>query len=250
MNKQRPLLGADSRVVCERCAVADTPLPRMRGLLGRRELPADEGILLRPAPSIHTFFMRFPIDVVFLDAHLRVLRVAADVKPWRAAACRGARSVLELAAGEAARRSIRVGEALRFDDVGKRNPVTASRPISVVLAAADPPFLNIASFLLARDGFEVEPTRDQGAVCDVVARWRPDVVVYDAGDATPPTVQSISELSTRHPDVGIVVVSEAPNDAAAKLGALPKWGTFARLRDEIERAHLSSRGFWAAAHDA
>ena len=92
--------------------MATSPLQRMRGLLGRRELPEGEGILLRRAGSIHTFFMRFPIDAVFLDREQTVLRVAADVAPWRAVGQRGARAVLELAAGEAARRGVAVGERL------------------------------------------------------------------------------------------------------------------------------------------
>jgi uncharacterized membrane protein (UPF0127 family) len=99
-------------VVCERCTMADAPLPRMRGLLGRRELSSDEGVLLRPAGSVHTFFMRFAIDVVFLDRDGRVVRVAESVPPWRTAAARGARAVLELRAGESARRRISVGDLL------------------------------------------------------------------------------------------------------------------------------------------
>lgn len=56
--------------------------------------------------------MRFPIDAVFLDEELLVLRVASDLKPWRAAARRGAHAVLELPAGECERRGIRAGERL------------------------------------------------------------------------------------------------------------------------------------------
>jgi uncharacterized protein len=103
-------LQVDGRPLCERCAVATTALRRMKGLLGRARLGRDEGILLRPASSIHTAFMRFPIDAVFLDADGRVLRVAANVKPWRAAGCRGARAVLELSAGESERRGVRPGD--------------------------------------------------------------------------------------------------------------------------------------------
>jgi uncharacterized membrane protein (UPF0127 family) len=84
----------------------------MRGLLGRRELPEGEGILLRHAGSIHTFFMRFPIDAVFLDREQTVLRVVPDIRPWRAAGQKGARAVLELPAGEAGRRGVQVGERL------------------------------------------------------------------------------------------------------------------------------------------
>ena len=104
--------------VCEACVLATSPFPRMRGLLGRRNLASEEGILLRPAGSVHTFFMRFPIDVVFLDRELHVLRVAADVKPWRAVAQRGARAVLELRSGEAKRRGVAEGTALRIEGEG------------------------------------------------------------------------------------------------------------------------------------
>jgi uncharacterized protein len=102
----------DGTMVCERCVLADTALARMRGLLGRRELPNGEGILLRPASSVHMAFMRFPIDAVFLDRDLRVLKVASDLQPWRAAGSRGAKAVLEIPAGEAERRGLTVGDRL------------------------------------------------------------------------------------------------------------------------------------------
>jgi uncharacterized protein len=102
----------DGTVVCERCLLADGPLVRMRGLLGRASLPEDEGILLRPASSIHMFFMRFPIDAVFLDRDLNVVRVATGLAPWRLAAKRGSKSVLELAAGVCDRAGLDVGDRL------------------------------------------------------------------------------------------------------------------------------------------
>jgi uncharacterized membrane protein (UPF0127 family) len=102
----------EGQVVCERCLVADSPWPRMRGLLGRSGLERGEGLLLRPTGSVHTFFMRFPIDVVFLSRDGEVLKVARAVPPWRTAAARGAKAVLELGANEAERREIRVGSRL------------------------------------------------------------------------------------------------------------------------------------------
>jgi len=92
--------------------VADKPLSRMRGLLGRRSLPAGEGILLRPAGSVHMFFMRFAIDVVWLDRDLEVVGVTPHLRPWRAARHRGARAALELPAGESARAGVRPGDRL------------------------------------------------------------------------------------------------------------------------------------------
>jgi uncharacterized protein len=102
MTRSPVTVRVDDRVVCERCLVADRPLARMRGLLGRTELPRGEGILLRPCGSIHTFFMRFPIDVVFVDREGKVVGVERDLKPWRTARRRGAKAVLELTAGAAA----------------------------------------------------------------------------------------------------------------------------------------------------
>ena len=106
------LVTDDGHVLCERCVLADSPFSRMRGLLGRSGLESGEGILLRPAGSIHTAFMRFSIDAVFLDRELAVLKVAADIAPWRAARCAGARAVVELPAGESARRGLRAGDRL------------------------------------------------------------------------------------------------------------------------------------------
>jgi len=102
----------DGSVVCERCVLADTALARMRGLLGRRELPSGEGILLKPASSVHMAFMRFPIDAVFLDRDLRVVKIASDLRPWRASGSRGAKAVLEIRAGEAQRRGLKAGDRL------------------------------------------------------------------------------------------------------------------------------------------
>lgn len=98
--------------VCEACVVADSAVARMRGLLGRSELHEGSGLLLRPAGSIHTGFMRFPIDAVFLDRELRVLRTVSNLGPWRAARRRGTRAVLELPAGTCARAGLQPGDRL------------------------------------------------------------------------------------------------------------------------------------------
>jgi uncharacterized protein len=106
----------DGRIVCERVIVADRAHRRMRGLLGRKYLRQGEGMVLRPGWSIHTALMRFPIDAVFLDEGLRVLGVSDDIRPWRAASKRGARAVLELPAGESARRGLEAGDTLSITD--------------------------------------------------------------------------------------------------------------------------------------
>ena len=70
---------------------------------------------MKPCGSVHTLFMRFPIDVVFLDRELSVVAVRLEVRPWRTARARGAKVTLELAAGEAARRGIGPGTQLRLE---------------------------------------------------------------------------------------------------------------------------------------
>jgi uncharacterized membrane protein (UPF0127 family) len=107
---------ASGEVVCERAGLADTPLSRLKGLLGRARLGSDEGLLIRPTSAIHTCFMRFPIDAVFLDRQLVVVGVKSELRPWRFASRRGAKAVLELAAGESRRRGIQAGERLELVD--------------------------------------------------------------------------------------------------------------------------------------
>jgi uncharacterized membrane protein (UPF0127 family) len=103
---------ARGTVVCERCTLARTPWTRLRGLLGRRDLPPGDGLLLRRSNAIHMWFMRFAIDAVFLDRDDVVVRIVPSLAPWRMAAARRARSVLELAAGECERRGVVVGDQL------------------------------------------------------------------------------------------------------------------------------------------
>ncbi len=113
-------------VICEHCELADSPLPRLRGLLGRRCLEPGEGLMLRPAAAVHTAFMRFSIDVVFLDRAGRVVGIRAGLRPWSGAARRGTYAVLELAAGESQRRGLQLGERLDVVSAGGRRPARRS----------------------------------------------------------------------------------------------------------------------------
>ncbi len=114
------LVGPEGQVVCECCELADGFLNRERGLLGRTELRSGEGMLIRPTWSVHTAFMRFAIDVVFLDADLTVVKIADRLRPWRTAHGWRAHQALELPAGECERLGIRVGDRLAW---GSLEPV-------------------------------------------------------------------------------------------------------------------------------
>jgi uncharacterized protein len=106
------VVGPQGQVVCELCHLADKPHTRLLGLMGWRSLRQGEGVLLRPTFSIQTSFVRFPIDVVFLDDEMTVVEIIHGLKPWRLASSRGAKAVLELAAGECKRHNVRAGDKL------------------------------------------------------------------------------------------------------------------------------------------
>lgn len=90
-------LGAEAVLTAE---VADSFLRRVFGLMGRSPLPPRQGLLLTPCNGIHTLCMGFPIDAVFLDKDLRILKIAENLSPWVGfALCPGASSCLELSAG-------------------------------------------------------------------------------------------------------------------------------------------------------
>jgi hypothetical protein len=102
----------DGRLIAGRCRVARTPWARARGLLARGAAAREAGLLLRGCRSVHTVGMTAPIAVVFLDDGGRVLRVVDRLQPWRAASCRGAGQVLELAAGGTAPGALAQGDVL------------------------------------------------------------------------------------------------------------------------------------------
>jgi uncharacterized protein len=99
--------------VAAKVLVAERFLQRARGLLGRRSLEAAEGLWIYPCGSVHTCFMRFRIDVLFLDPELRILAKQTQVKPFRmAVGPSGTRSVLELPAGRLDQLACAVGHRL------------------------------------------------------------------------------------------------------------------------------------------
>jgi uncharacterized protein len=238
--------------------LADRPLRRMRGLIGRQGLPAGEGMLLTPAPGIHTYFMRFPIDALFLDRDLRVVDIVEQLPPWRMASKWKARAVLELAAGETARCGVEVGDVLALRE---RRPVAADQtmvapapepseptrlhPLRVLVVSDDRQFRSVISLLLARRNCSVATSANASRAAENAVREGADVVVLDTAAARVEACASAVEALAR--PVGIVVVGENARTAGGGRRTFAKWGPFAELADAIESAERR-RGNWGQ-HD-
>lgn len=102
-------------VLASKCKAAATFFSRFRGLQLKKELPAGQGLLITPCNSIHMFFMRFPIDAVFIDPDNKIVCIMEGIKPWRVSkVVRHARSVMELPAGTASATKTRVGDFIEI----------------------------------------------------------------------------------------------------------------------------------------
>jgi len=105
----------NGRVLASRVRLADSFFSRFKGLMGRKNLDNGEGLLLKRCSSVHSFFMKIPIDVVYLSMGMTVLNVET-LKPWRVGSLvRGAVQVLELEAGAAC---VEPGDLLELAETG------------------------------------------------------------------------------------------------------------------------------------
>ncbi len=110
---EQSVLKISGKVIVHRCYVAKDFFSRFMGLMGRREMPKDEALVFPKCNSIHTFFMRIPIDVVFVSAEGSVIEVKEALAPWRLCLPRGkVRHTVELAAHRARELNIHIGDRL------------------------------------------------------------------------------------------------------------------------------------------
>jgi hypothetical protein len=238
----------DGRVVAESVTVADSTVRRLRGLLGKGDLPSGQGVLLRPAWSIHTAFMRFPIDVVFLDADQVVIKIVPRLAAFKTASCRGAREVVELRAGECDRRGLALGDRVAWaaraadDDVAAvaSSTLEPERRGAVLLASRDQRYLKLVRFLLDGKGIDVVASVPPNAVADAAGGESPDVVVIDASDAVTEGLRLANVTRARRPETTVVLVGEHASDRApAGMRIYEKWddtdGVVAAIESALER---------------
>jgi uncharacterized protein len=100
--------------IASHAEIAGSGIKRSKGLLGRKGLERGEGMWIIPCEAVHTFFMQFPIDLIYLDKKLRVKKVRSSVKAWRISACLSTHSVLELPAGTIQDTQTQPGDILHF----------------------------------------------------------------------------------------------------------------------------------------
>ena len=222
----------DGRVVAESVTVADSTMRRLRGLLGKGDLPSGQGILLRPAWSIHTAFMRFPIDVVFLDADQVVVKIVPRLSPFKTASCRGAREVIELRAGECDRRGLSLGDRVAWaaranvDEVPARPgaELAVDRRGSVVLASKDQRYLKLVRFLLDGKGIDVVASVPPAGAADAAGGESADVVVIDTGDMLTEGLRLANVTRARRPEATVVLVGErAEERSPVGMRVYEKW---------------------------
>ena len=238
----------DGKVVADSVAVADTTWRRLRGIMGWKRLQPGSGMLLRPAWSIHTAFLRFPIDVVFIDPDQVVIRIEAQLPPFSTASCRGAREVVELAAGECAKRELRVGDRVAWAPRASEEEGGAPggafgvvpRP-RVLVASRDARFVKLSRFLLEGRGLEVSAVVPPSELPDRVAASDADVIVLDA-DALGEALRTANATRSIRPELQIVLVGEADGDPDRRGYRLyHKWDETEQAMKAIEEA-VAERG--------
>ena len=114
MTKYFSITGPNGSAITRRALLADTFISRLIGLTFRKSLPADEALIFYKASGIHTFFMRFAFDLVFLDKQNKIMRICEGIKPNRQVYCRGAAISIEFAPGTVAKKSLKIGDILEL----------------------------------------------------------------------------------------------------------------------------------------
>ena len=202
-------------------------------------------MVLRPAWNVHTAFMRFPIDVVFLDSDQVVIRIERAVAPWRTVSCRGAREVVELAAGECERRGLEVGD---------RSPGRRGRRPSSAPSAARPGTtrrrrhaLPSSSRAVTRASSSWRASCSRDAISrsqelttpeqlpDAIVEPDIDLVVLDGGSAVADALRTANAARVRRPDLPVAIAADAGGRSPTGLRVFDRWNETEELLLDIER---------------
>jgi hypothetical protein len=213
--------------------------------MGRRRLSPGQGMVLRPAFAIHTHFMRFPIDVVFLDSDQVVISIEKELRPWRTASCRGAREVVELAAGECERRSLEVGDRVawasrsaadvRADSTGSPWEDSPEPRGRVLIASRDPRFVKLARFLFEGRDLEVEELTTPERLTDAIRDPELDVAILDGGADVAAALRTANRSRAQRPEVPIVIAADTGGRSPTGIRVFDRWNETEELLLDVER---------------
>ena len=213
-------------------------------------------MVLRPGWSIHTAFMRFPIDAVFLDADQVVIRVEHEVGPWRTVSCRGAREVVEMSAGECRRRGLEVGDRVAWASrsaadarvergTGGFEEDDDEPRARILVASRDPRFLRLARFLLGGRDLEVEELTTPERLPEAILDPGVDLAVLDGADAVAEALRTANATRARRPEIPIVIAADTGGKSPSGVRVFDRWNETEELLLDVER-RLSERVAGAA----
>ncbi len=104
----------NNKIVFSKAYEAKSFFLKLRGLMFKKTLTNDEALIFYKTSSIHTCFMRFPLDIIFLDINRKIIRIVESLGAWRMVYCKGAYCTIETAAGTVSLKDIRVNDILEF----------------------------------------------------------------------------------------------------------------------------------------
>jgi CheY-like chemotaxis protein len=208
-------------------------------------------MVLRPGWSIHTAFMRFPIDAVFLDADQVVIKIEHEVGQWRTVSCRGAREVVEMSAGECRRRGLEVGDRVawasrsaadaRVDRAAGVFDEEDNEPRARVLVASrDPSFLRLARFLLGGRDFEVEELTSPERLPEAILEPTIDIAVLDGADTVAEAFRTANATRARRPEIPVIIAADTGGKSPSGVRVFDRWNETEELLQDVERL-LSER---------
>jgi CheY-like chemotaxis protein len=182
---------------------------------------------------------------VFLDADQVVIKVEHEIGPWRTVSCRGAREVVELAAGECRRRGLEIGDRVAW---ASRSTVDARADASmteerddleprarVLVASRDPRFVRLARFLLGGRELEVEELSVPERLPDAIQTSGVDLAVLDGADTVADALRTANAARARRPEVPIVIVADTGGKSPAGIRVFDRWNETEELLLDVER---------------
>jgi CheY-like chemotaxis protein len=194
--------------------------------------------------------MHFSIDVVFIDAEQVVMRIEHGLRPFKTASCRGAREVVELAAGECERRGLAAGDRIAW---ASRSSVTnvistgdgltaaAERRGTVLIASGDQRFVKLARFHLEGRGIAVGDESLSVALSGSLADAGVDVALLDGSTSLGDGLRALNAIRVQNPELPVVLVVEAPGkEALDSVRVYDKWQETEAAIDAVEQAVLAA----------